>query len=438
MKILVLSIILFAAQSIFIQNAFCDGDCLENFFQETISEKTLGEDFTFVSVNGDQIAYLEDQNNLIVFNWKDKSKQTLRLPCRLFPPGDNLHIAFSSKYLCLSSISNYFLFCQELKEPNSQIIQKPFLAENLKVIDDFLFYRDGEKPESILSCMNLKTAEEIWSVSSFGAGAMYKNFIIENNFAFEGTGKVSLDTGKYEWFYEYEKGKFEKKPVIMDRKIIENNFYTFAWYVYDKKHEIYQFSKDSGKVNWIVNLPIYNSSPYPKLLGTKNFLFLKDKDFIFCLDKNSGEIIWEKQFEEPDLRNSYIKDIEILGDNLFVQTSFRLDALNIFDGKSKWSQGIINVNNYKIILLKEKLIYISDNSTVIKVVDPFTGKILEEKKINFFKNLFSGNKRGGLRDDAIDVYDNKLFFRTPWNSLIGLSLDCPSQKLDPGGDLDKK
>ncbi len=154
--------------------------------------------------------------------------------------------------------------------------------------------------------------------------------------------EITVKNGNLKWLFQA--GDIVHNPILSDGKI----------YFIDQSRNVYCLDEDSGKLLWKIDLfrvasqftsntKAMGKIKYPLIKDNK--LFITDTIAIYCLDKNSGNVIWgrtglreSKSFNDykSPLVDGIYSDPVINGDRIYYGTRNVFISREIINGHQMW------------------------------------------------------------------------------------------------------
>ena len=257
--------------------------------------------------------------------------------------------------------------------------------------------------------------------------------VFKGNIYYTGNNdEITVKNGNLKWLFEAANTAFN--PVISDGRI----------YFLDIAKNVYCLDEETGRLRWKVDLrqvssqfrsstKVFGKSKYPLVKGDR--LFITDNIAIYCIDKNSGQIIWARtgmRSDDANLKVDETKGLDrgdivkstgsykgdkstyaqvdgiysdpvIVGDVIYYGTRNELVSREIVNGHMLWNNSDIKSwsqfpSFYDNLIFTSSMDY-STNIYSIYCLQSDTGSVVWVKKMNSPHRIF-----------APLVYRNRIYF----------------------------
>jgi len=234
--------------------------------------------------------------------------------------------------------------------------------------------RDGH-----LYCVNIADGSLKWKHNT--GGSDFSSPVISDGKVFAGAGfptnliyAVDQETGQRLWQKEAEQAVYSS-PALWG-----NNVYIGA-----NDSKIYCLNKSTGELVWEYKTRggIYMASPV--IDGDKVYIAAGDSDWsVLCLKADTGELVWEHEIEDIQVTPTYVSSVAASGDSIFVVSGYAVQylyCLNASSGVLKWKKELSSAVRYGFsssACLAEDIVYVVSAKGQLTALDMATGTLIWE------------------------------------------------------------
>ena len=183
--------------------------------------------------------------------------------------------------------------------------------------------------------------------------------------------------------------------------------------------QVFAFASNDGKVYVAVDKPSTLLYRWPSggpivapmaTHGTRMLLAPSMDNSLYALDLYNGDLLWAFPSGAPISREPLVGDDDLY----FVNTKGAMSALNVMDGKPRWT---LPSGASRLLAVGQKRVYALSADNDLIIIDRSTGKIL-------FDARATAQRAGlNLRDFTIsptNAQNDRMYFSTPSGLLIGV------------------
>jgi outer membrane protein assembly factor BamB len=235
-------------------------------------------------------------------------------------------------------------------------------------IEGTIYWSSGDNK---IRSLNLKTNKYIESpVLQFTAGDYYTPLAYDSGLVYTagryGTSCVDASTGAIVWERRVANSAYNGTiPSTRNSVVVSGNLaYAVGYTGLNGNYTLYAMDKRSGIVKWqkettgeadfsTLTTPVINGDQII-IPGNDKFIFGTDLNRMICLNKNNGNVIWDKVYNASFGSNFSVKNNVLYA---YTRDTIAVVAINTTDGTQKWKTQIpAGISNEKFIFADNELV----------------------------------------------------------------------------------